>query len=59
MEFSEKIKYEREKHSLSQEGLVRALNVSFAMINRWENSKTCLLLRRKPTVANSHRYTKQ
>ncbi|MDR2729184.1 MAG: helix-turn-helix transcriptional regulator, partial [Chitinispirillales bacterium] len=29
----------REKLNLSQEDLARALNVSFATINRWENSK--------------------
>jgi len=39
MEFSEKIKYVREKLSISQEDLARELNVSFATINRWENSK--------------------
>ena len=39
MEFSEKIKYVREQLSMSQEDLARALNVSFATINRWENSK--------------------
>jgi DNA-binding transcriptional regulator YiaG len=39
MDFSEKIKYVREKLILSQEDLARALNVSFATINRWENSK--------------------
>ena len=40
MEFSEKIKYVREKLSMSQEDLARALNVSFATVNRWENAKT-------------------
>lgn len=40
MEFSEKVKIVREKLSMSQEDLARALNVSFATINRWENSKT-------------------
>ena len=40
MEFSEKIKYVREKLDMSQEDLARALNVSFATINRWENAKT-------------------
>jgi len=39
MEFSEKIKFVREKLNISQEDLARALNVSFATINRWENSK--------------------
>ena len=40
MEFSIKIKIVREKLNMSQEDLARALNVSFATINRWENSKT-------------------
>ena len=40
MEFSEKISYVREKLSMSQEDLARALNMSFATINRWENAKT-------------------
>jgi DNA-binding transcriptional regulator YiaG len=40
VEFSEKIKRVREKLDLSQEDLARALNVSFATINRWENAKT-------------------
>ncbi|MCL1830643.1 MAG: helix-turn-helix domain-containing protein [Oscillospiraceae bacterium] len=39
MEFSEKIKYVRGKLNISQEDLARALNVSYATINRWENSK--------------------
>ena len=40
MEFSEKISYVRGKLSMSQEELARALNMSFATINRWENAKT-------------------
>lgn len=40
MDFSEKLKYVREKLDISQEDLARALNVSYATINRWENSKT-------------------
>jgi DNA-binding transcriptional regulator YiaG len=40
MEFSSKIKHVREKLNMSQEDLARSLNVSFATINRWENSKT-------------------
>jgi len=40
MEFPEKIKYVREKLNMSQEDIARALNVSFATINRWENAKT-------------------
>ncbi|MDD4592050.1 MAG: helix-turn-helix transcriptional regulator [Parabacteroides sp.] len=40
MEFSTKIRLVREKLNISQEDLARALNVSFATINRWENGKT-------------------
>jgi DNA-binding transcriptional regulator YiaG len=40
MEFSEKIRAVRKRLGLSQEILARDLNVSFATINRWENSKT-------------------
>ena len=40
MEFSEKIKFVRDKLQLSQEDLAHALGVSFATINRWENGKT-------------------
>ena len=39
MDFPEKIKYAREQLKMSQEDLARALNVSFATVNRWENSK--------------------
>ena len=39
MEFSKKIRYVRERLNISQEDLARALNVSFATINRWENTK--------------------
>ena len=39
MEFSQKIRYTREKLNISQEDLARALNVSYATINRWENAK--------------------
>ena len=39
MEFSQKVRYVREKLNLSQEDLSRALHVSYATINRWENSK--------------------
>ena len=39
MDFSDKIKYVRDKLEMSQEDLARALNVSFASINRWENRK--------------------
>ena len=39
MEFSQKVRYVREKLNISQEDLARALNVSYATINRWENSK--------------------
>lgn len=40
MRFSEIVKTVREKSGMSQEDLARALNVSFATINRWENGKT-------------------
>jgi len=40
MEFSRIVKIVREKLGMSQEDLARTLNVSFATINRWENSKT-------------------
>ena len=40
MELSKKVRLVREKLEISQEDLARALNVSYATINRWENSKT-------------------
>ena len=40
MEFSEQIKHVRRTLNISQEDLARALNVSFATVNRWENGKT-------------------
>jgi len=40
MEFPRIVKTVREKAGMSQEDLARALNVSFATINRWENGKT-------------------
>ena len=40
MNFPKIVKIVREKSSMSQEDLARALNVSFATINRWENGKT-------------------
>ena len=39
MDFSQKVRYVRQKLNISQEDLARALNVSYATINRWENSK--------------------
>ena len=39
MNFSEKVKYVREKLELSQEEFAHELGVSFATINRWENGK--------------------
>ena len=39
MTFSQQVKYVREQLRLSQQQLADALNVSFATINRWENSK--------------------
>ena len=38
--FSKLVKEVRRQLSLSQEGLAHRLGVSFATINRWENSKT-------------------
>ena len=40
MDFPAKVKMLRKKLNMSQEDLARALNVSFATINRWENGKT-------------------
>ena len=40
MEFSEKLRFVREKLNISQEELARELNVSYASIHRWEHSKT-------------------
>lgn len=40
MNFAEIVKITREKSGMSQEELARAINVSFATINRWENGKT-------------------
>ncbi len=40
MDFPAKVKMVRKKMNMSQEDLARALNVSFATINRWENGKT-------------------
>lgn len=40
MKFPEKVRYVRDELKISQEDLARALNVSYATINRWENSKT-------------------
>lgn len=39
MEFAKQVKYVREKLHFSQKQLADAINVSFATINRWENSK--------------------
>ena len=39
MDFPSVVKYVREKMGMSQEDLARAINVSFASINRWENGK--------------------
>ncbi|WP_094603402.1 hypothetical protein SPSIL_014420 [Sporomusa silvacetica DSM 10669] len=39
MTFAEQVKYVRQKLHFSQKHLAEALNVSFATINRWENSK--------------------
>ncbi len=37
MNFSEKVKYAREKLVLSQTEFANKLGVSFASVNRWEN----------------------
>ena len=39
MDFAKQVRYVREQLHLSQKQLADALNVSFATINRWENSK--------------------
>lgn len=39
VEFAKQVKHVREQLRLSQQQLAVALNVSFATINRWENSK--------------------
>lgn len=38
--FAVKVKNFRKKLGMSQEKLAKALGVSFATVNRWENSKT-------------------
>ena len=40
MEFSKRIRFTRERLNMTQEELAHALNVSYASIHRWENSKT-------------------
>lgn len=40
MDFAAAVKMARNKLKMSQEGLARALNVSYATINRWENGRT-------------------
>ena len=40
MNFPKIVKTVREELKMSQENLARALNISFASINRWENGKT-------------------
>ena len=39
-DFSARVKNIRQQLSFSQEELARALGVSFATVNRWENGKT-------------------
>lgn len=39
-EYAQRIKEVREELNLSQEDLARALGVSFATVNRWENDRT-------------------
>lgn len=40
MEFSQLVRFTRQKLGMSQEDLARALHISFATVNRWENGKT-------------------
>ena len=40
MDFSVRVRFVRERLKISQESLARALNVSYATINRWENAKS-------------------
>ena len=40
MELKDKVRHVRKVMKISQEDLARALNVSYATINRWENAKT-------------------
>ena len=40
MHFSEQVKSVRNILNMSQKQLANALNLSFATINRWENSRT-------------------
>jgi len=40
VDFAATVKMARNKLKMSQEGLARALNVSYATINRWENGRT-------------------
>jgi len=40
LDFPTTVKMVRKKMDMSQEDLARALNLSFATINRWENGKT-------------------
>ena len=39
MDFSKQVRYVRKHLGLSQKQLAHALNVSFATVNRWENTK--------------------
>lgn len=41
MTFQEKVKTARKQLGLSQEDMARELSVSFATVNRWENSCEC------------------
>lgn len=40
MNFAEKIKFVREKLSLSQTQMAKELGVSYVSVNRWENEQT-------------------
>ena len=39
MDFPSVVRFVRDKLNMSQEDLARAINVSYASINRWENGK--------------------
>lgn len=52
MTFGEKVKKVREELKLSQEEMAKALGVSFATINRWENGHT------HPTYETLQRFEK-
>lgn len=59
--FSEQVKTVRKALNISQEELARALGVSFATVNRWENGKTSpspLAQRQFETFCEGHKKRK-